>query len=173
MPIIRPACAADLADIWALVQRAVRHMNALGNPQWGEDYPTKCHYADDIARGELYLAHAPSGALLGAACINCDESPEYAAVSWCVPGPAVVVHRMAVDPDAQRQGVGKALFSCAVEIARAKGVASLRVDTYGENNKMQALLLGFGFQPVGEINLHGRPLKFPCFEKTLPVPKSR
>ena len=53
---IRPVQAQELDTVWALVRRAVVHMNELGNPQWGEDYPTRDFYAGDIARGELYAA---------------------------------------------------------------------------------------------------------------------
>ena len=34
---IRPAHREELEEIWAMVGRAVAHMNQLGNPQWGED----------------------------------------------------------------------------------------------------------------------------------------
>ena len=53
---IRPVQAQELDTVWALVRRAVVHMNELGNPQWGEDYPTRDFYAGDIARRELYAA---------------------------------------------------------------------------------------------------------------------
>ena len=71
---IRPARAEELDAVWLLVRRAVAHMNELGNPQWGEDYPTRDFYADDLARGELYAARS-GGVLAGAACINTAEAP--------------------------------------------------------------------------------------------------
>ena len=104
---IRPARAEELDAVWLLVRRAVAHMNELGNPQWGEDYPTRDFYADDLARGELYAARS-GGVLAGAACINTAEAPEYAPLPWATAPPAVVIHRMAVDPAFQRQGVGRA-----------------------------------------------------------------
>ena len=61
---IRPARAEELDAVWLLVRRAVAHMNELGNPQWGEDYPTRDFYADDLARGELYAARS-GGVLAG------------------------------------------------------------------------------------------------------------
>lgn len=53
MTEIRLARPEDVDAIWALVQRAAAHMQSLGNPQWGEDYPTRAHYAADQARDEL------------------------------------------------------------------------------------------------------------------------
>ncbi|SBW09396.1 Acetyltransferase, GNAT family [uncultured Eubacteriales bacterium] len=167
MPKIRPAKAGDLDEIWALVGRAVVHMNALGNPQWGSDYPTRQHYADDIAQGELYAVVDGAGAILGVACLNTDQAPEYASLLWRVPGPAIAVHRMAVDPAAQRQGVASTLFAFAEELARARGIPAVHADTYEKNDRMQALFLGRGYEKMGEVYFErpSRPLGYPCFEK--------
>ena len=135
---IRPVQAQELDTVWALVRRAVVHMNELGNPQWGEDYPTRDFYAGDLDRGELYA-----------------------------PRPAMVIHRMAIDPVFQRQGVATALFAFAEEKARGQGITAMRIDTYSLNDRMQALIRKRGFSKVGEIHLHGRPLTYPCFEKSL------
>ena len=163
---IRPARREELEDIWALVRRAVAHMNGLGNPQWGEDYPTLDFYAGDLDRGELYAALV-EGRLAGVACINTAESPEYDPLAWTTARPAVVIHRMAVDPDCQRGGVGSAFFRFAEGEARRLGLKAMRLDTYSLNHRMQALIRKMGFTQVGEIHLHGRPLTYPCFEKDL------
>ena len=166
--VIRPARTQELDAIWPMVSRAVVHMNQLGNPQWGADYPTRDFYAGDISRGELYAALV-DGALAGVACFNTSESPEYAPLPWTTPRPAMVIHRMAVDPDCQRGGVGAALFRFAEEEARRRGLSAMRIDTYSLNNRMQALIQKMGFTPVGTIHLHGRPLPYPCFEKNLAI----
>lgn len=113
MTEIRLACPEDVDAIWALVQRAAAHMQSLGNPQWGEDYPTRAHYAADQARDELYVAEDEDGTILGAVCLNQEQAPEYALLPWAVSGPAMVLHRLAVDPDAQRRGVGRSFFQFA------------------------------------------------------------
>ena len=164
--VIRPARGEELEEIWALVGRAVAHMNQLGNPQWGPDYPTRDFYAGDMARGELYAALV-DGRLAGVACINTDQSPAYAPLPWTTCPPAVVIHRMAVEPACQRKGVGAAFFRFAEEEARRRGLTALRLDTYSLNHRMQALIRKMGFTQVGEIHLHGRPLPYPCFEKDL------
>lgn len=164
---IRLAKAADLDQIWDLARRAVAKMNAEGNEQWGADYPTRELYAGDIARGELWCAADRNGRVLGTACINQNEDPAYAGVAWSAPGPAMSFHRAAVDPDAQRMGIAAALLEKAVELAREAGLASLRLDTYSKNEKMQGLFRKLGFVQRGEIRLHGRPLPYPAFELLL------
>lgn len=167
--MIRLATAGDLDPLWALVGRAVTHMNALGNPQWGADYPTRAFYADDLARGELYVAVAADGSILGVACLNTEQSEEYAPLPWQITAPAMVIHRMAVDPSAQRQGVATSLFAFAEALARQKGIPAVHVDTYAQNDRMQALFRGRGCREVGLVHFdrEDRPLGFPCFEKVL------
>lgn len=170
--VIRPARPEELDTIWALVVRAVADMNARGNPQWGADYPTRDFYAGDIGRGELYAALA-DGQLAGVACVNTNESPEYDPLPWTTSRPAMVIHRMAVDPACQRSGVGSAFFRFAEEEARRRGLGAMRIDTYSLNDRMQALIRKMGFTQVGTIHLHGRPLTYPCFEKNLAIPERK
>ena len=176
MPEIRLAAEDDLDEIWALVGRAVKHMNASGNSQWGEDYPTREFYAEDIARGELYvaitnIAHATveHASIIGVACINTDQAPEYVPIPWEISGPAMVIHRMAVDPDVQRQGVASSLFAFTEELARMQGIPAVHMDTYAQNDRMQALVIGRGYRKTGEVSFgrDARPLMYPCFEKVL------
>ena len=179
MPEIRLAAVGDLDEIWAMVGRAIEHMHAIGNFQWGEDYPTREFYAQDIARGELYVAYtniasatdanATDEMILGVACINTDQSPEYAPLPWRIPEPAMSIHRMAVDPLVQRQGVASALFAFAEELARSQSIPTLHMDTYAQNERMQALVTGRGYQKVGEVHFgrDARPLMYPCWEKVL------
>ena len=103
------------------------------------------------------------------ACINTSESPEYDPLPWTTSRPAMVIHRMAIDPTFQRHGVGSALFAFAEEEGRRRGIAAMRIDTYSLNDRMQALIRKMGFSKVGEIHLHGRPLTYPCFEKALAI----
>lgn len=167
MTTVRAAVPADLEPLWALVERAVSHMNAIGNPQWGADYPTRAHYERDLGAGELYVAVNEEGRVLGCACINGDESPEYAEVAWAYTDPVLSVHRLAVDPAVQRQGVATALIAYAEDLARSRGVKALHVDTYAKNDRMQALFRKRGYVQRGDISLHGRPLRYPCFETLL------
>lgn len=166
MLTIQAAVPEDLDTVWALVQRATAHMNTLGNPQWGEDYPTRQLYAGDIDRGELAAARL-DGVLAGVACLNLEQDPAYASLPWRTDPRALVIHRMAVDPCFQSRGIARALFHHAEEYARRQGLSALRLDTYSKNDRMQRLLLSLGFRLVGQMHTPDRPLPFPCFEKSL------
>lgn len=169
MLLIRLARDTELNDIWALVRRTMLHMKEAGNPQWGSDYPTRAWFAEDIRRGELYLATTADGSFLGTACINTEPCEEYAPLPWRIPSPAVVIHRLAVEPSVRRRGVASAFFDFAEALAPQWDCSAIHVDTYAQNQGMQALLLGRGYTKVGEVHFGGddRPLAFPCFEKVL------
>ena len=126
-------------------------------------------YAADQARGELYVAQDEGGTILGAVCLNQEQAPEYAPLPWAVPGPAVVLHRLAVDPAAQRRGVGRSFFQFGEAMARRLGLPVFHLDTYARNDRMQALIRSQGFAQVGTVHFdrEGRPDGFPCFEKVL------
>lgn len=167
MVTIRPAAPGDLEEIWALVGRAVADMNRRGNPQWGPGYPARAHYAAALEEGTLYAAVDRAGQILGCAVFNTAEEPAYAAVPWSVPGPAMVIHKLAVDPAAQHRGVASALFAFCEGLARDRGISSLRIDTYSKNDRMQALIRKQGFTLTGAVHFPQNPLPYPCFEKVL------
>lgn len=167
MDTIRTVRPEELDRVWALVRAAVARMNAGGSFQWGEDYPTREDFAAPLAAGELYAACDERGGILGVVVLNTREDPEYGELDWSVPGPALVIHKMAVDPAAQGQGVAGRLFAFALGLARARGLASLRGDTYTENKTMQHLFRRFGFRNIGQVHFPGRPLPFPVYERVL------
>lgn len=168
MHSIRAVRPGGLDRVWALVRAAVARMNAGGSFQWGEDYPTREDFAAPLSAGELYAACDEGDGILGVVALNTWEEPEYGTLEgWRVPGPALVIHKMAVDPAAQGMGVARALFGFAVGLARERGLRSLRGDTYTENETMQHLFRSFGFRQVGHVHFPGRPLPFPVYERVL------
>lgn len=166
--LIRPATAADLPAILALVRRVVPLMQAAGNFQWTAEYPDEEVFRQDIGRRQLWVAELAS-AVVGMAALTQDQDPEYAQADWDPAETAVVTHRLAVAPAAQGQGVAAALLQQAEELARARGLKSLRVDTNSENAATQRLFPKLGYRFAGEITLAFRPgLRFFCYEKRLP-----
>ena len=141
-------------------------MNAAGNFQWEDSYPNEAVFRQDIARQHLWLAEL-DGQLAGiAALTHNDQDAEYAQANWDVTEPALVTHRVAVDPAAQGRGVAVALLQKAEELARQQGLRVLRVDTNSENQATQRLFPKLGYRFAGEITLAFRPgLRFFCYEK--------
>ena len=166
-PLVRRAAVADLPALLALVRRVVPLMQASGNFQWSADYPNEAVFRADIARNHLWVAEL-NGAIVGVAALTQDQDVEYTQADWDVTEPALVTHRLAVDPAARGQGVALALLAQAEKQAVAQHLKALRVDTNSENTATQRLFPKLGYRFAGEITLAFRPgLRFFCYEKRL------
>ena len=165
--VIRRGALEDVAGVMEMVRRLVPLMRAEGNLQWDAVYPNAEVFEKDVELGQMWVAEV-AGQLVGVAAVTTEQEPEYADVGWDITEPAVVVHRLAVDPEARGKGVARALMQQAEEVAQERGIFVLRVDTNSQNEATQRLFpkLGYGF--AGEIGLGFRPgLRFLCYEKRL------
>ena len=165
--LTRLATHDDLPALMALLRRVVPLMIASGNLQWDESYPNETVFLRDIGLQQLWVAQADTG-IAGVAAITTDQEPDYTQVGWDIEEPAIVVHRLAVDPSFQGAGVASALMQKAEEVAAERGITILRVDTNTQNQATQRLFPKLGYQLAGEIGLKFRPgLRFFCYEKRL------
>jgi len=152
----------------SLMRRVVPLMHAAGNLQWDETYPNETVFQRDITLEQLWVAD-PETCIAGVAAVTMDQEPDYAQVGWNIDEPAIVVHRLAVDPAFRGAGVAAALMQRAEEVAAERGIPVLRVDTNTQNEATQRLFPKLGYRLAGEISLQFRPgLRFFCYEKRLP-----
>ena len=152
----------------AIIRRVVPAMRASGNLQWDDSYPNPEVFGRDMTLAQLWVTE-DEGRITGVAAITTDQEPEYAEVGWNLTELAVVVHRLAVDPDFQGSGVATALMRQAEAVALERGIRVLRLDTNSQNEATQKLFPKLGYAFAGEIGLGFRPgLRFRCYEKRLP-----
>ncbi len=164
---IRLANHEDIPALMTLMRRVVPLMIASGNLQWDESYPNEDVFGRDISLGQLWIAEIDT-AIAGVAAITMDQEPDYARVGWDIDEPAIVVHRLAVDPAFRGAGVARSLMRKAEEVAADRSLTILRVDTNTQNEATQKLFPQLGYQLAGEIRLQFRPgLRFFCYEKRL------
>ena len=164
---LRPGALDDIPAILLLIRKVVPLMRAAGNLQWDDVYPNAEVFARDVAVGFLWVVEVPTG-IAGVAAITTDQEPEYAQVGWDISEPAIVTHRLAVDPDLRGQGIAAMLLARAEVIAVERGIAVLRVDTNTQNQATQRLFPKLGYILAGEISLGFRQgLRFLCYEKRL------
>ncbi|HTJ29189.1 MAG TPA: GNAT family N-acetyltransferase [Acidobacteriaceae bacterium] len=164
---LRRATLTDVPAVMALIRRVVPLMRAAGNLQWDDAYPNAEAFARDVAKGQLWIAEMDGG-VAGVAAITEDHEPEYARVGWDITEPAIVVHRVAVDPEFRGRGVAEALMRQAEIVAAERGITVLRVDTNTQNQATQRLFPKLGYTLSGETELGFRPdLRFLCYEKRL------
>jgi ribosomal protein S18 acetylase RimI-like enzyme len=151
----------------AIIRRVVPAMRASGNLQWDDSYPNPEVFGRDMTLAQLWVTE-DEGRITGVAALTTDQEPEYAEVGWNLTELAVVVHRLAVDPDFQGSGVATALMRQAEAVALERGIRVLRLDTNSQNEATQKLFPKLGYAFAGEIGLGFRPgLRFRCYEKRL------
>jgi GNAT superfamily N-acetyltransferase len=144
-------------------------MRASSNLQWDDVYPNPAVFDEDIALSQLWVAEI-DGELAGVIALTTEQSPEYMQAGWDIEVPAIVVHRLAVDPAFQGRGVAVALTQQAEVVAKEKGIGRVRADTNTHNQVMQRLMPKLGYDLSGEIGLEFRPgLRFFCYEKLIAV----
>jgi ribosomal protein S18 acetylase RimI-like enzyme len=167
---IRLATKDDLPSLMVLVRRVVPLMRAIGNLQWDDTYPNEAIFQRDIDLTQLWVALVAEN-IAGVAAVTMDQDPDYTQVGWNIEEPAIVVHRLAVDPAFRGQGAAAVLMQKAEEVAVERGITALRVDTNTQNEATQRLFPKLGYVLAGEISLEFRPgLRFLCYEKRL-LPK--
>ena len=167
---VRKGTEEDITVIMTIVKAVVPLMQAAGNFQWDEVYPTEPAFRKDIGAGECYVAvQQETNEVVGVTALTEDQSFEYADCGWDLSIPSIVPHRMAVSPDCRRQGVAAAMYAKGDELARERGYDRVRVDTNKVNGPMNATILKAGYKYAGEINLSSKPkdMRFNCYEKLL------
>jgi GNAT superfamily N-acetyltransferase len=164
---VRQGTSEDVPAVMALVRRVVPLMRASGNLQWDDQYPNAAVFERDVEKAQLWVAEI-GAEIAGVAAITTDQEPEYANVGWDISEPAIVVHRVAVDPVFRSQGIAAALMLQAESVARSRGISVLRVDTNTQNAATQKLFPKLGYTLSGETELGFRVgLRFLCYEKRL------
>ena len=142
-------------------------MIAAGNNQWTDSYP-KEFYAEDLAAGALWIAETDDCAVAGVAAFTTAPEPMYAAAGWNVDETAVFTHRLAVHPEQRGRGIAFALMQHGEQVARDRGIQTMRVDTGVKNVPAQRLIARLGYRFVAEIQLAIREeLRVVCYEKRL------
>ncbi|CAB1262183.1 GNAT family N-acetyltransferase [Clostridium sp. MT-14] len=164
--MIRKANVRDIEDIMKIIKRTVEEMHTYNNTQWDENYPRKEDFINDIQKESLFVLERERH-LAGFVCINKVEPAEYGDLNWTLNEEAAIVHRMAVNSNYRRIGIGTELLKLAERLALKSNVRYLKTDTYSVNTKMNSLFKKCDYKFIGEINFLGKEKPFNCYEKIL------
>ncbi len=153
----RAATADDVPALRHLYNEIIDGMDgAASHAQWKRGgYPTDAFLAEKAAIGELWVAEK-GGEMVAAMVLNSECNPGYAQAKWqvdCEPDEVMAIHTLGVSPKVQGQGVGKAMVLKAVEIAKAKGCKSMRLDVIDTNPAACVFYERLGFKRLGDFVL--------------------
>ncbi len=155
--VIRAARVGEDRDVLTFYHDLIDKMQGRPYcPYWTKGvYPTREDIAPAIDRSEMFLAEE-DGRIAGAFILNHAQGAGYDRVPWeteAEAGRAGVIHLLAVHPDFQGRGLGRALLGRAVEAARSGGDRVIRLDTLTWNLPGRRLYEGFGFRWRGDFEL--------------------
>lgn len=188
----RRATRDDFERAKALLEDGHRAMAALGIKEGLKKYPSARRLMRSIDEGKTYVvvsssiddesegaSSADEGRIIGMFALNPQGDPAYArmtGVRWATEpsspdDPAyAALHWVTVAADARRRGVGGYILGTAERIARDDGKISICCDIYEDNAPMRELLLSYGYEFCGNVEIHsrlGRVKRRAVFERVL------
>ena len=149
---------------WEIVRRCRDALRADQILQWDSVYPTRAVVDADAARGGLFVA-TMSGAFIATVAVDAVQDEQYLGVPWTTVEPALVVHRLCVEPAMQGRGIGRRMMSFIRDYAERQGFASIRLDAYSGNPAAVAMYRRMGFREAGSVHFPRRSLPFLLFEQ--------
>ena len=164
---IERADISDLDEIFAIYQKCITILDAEGIMQWDEHYPSLTLLQQDIEAGELFK-YVTDERIAAVCVLTGNQDKEYETVEWRHPeARALVVKRLAVEPDFQNRGIAVELMEFAEDYAVKNGFTSIRLECYASNKAALNFFANRGYQVAGEVFYPRRILPFKCFEKKL------
>lgn len=141
--MIKLASKVDLAIVANLASVVREDMLNSGLKQWLGNYPAYENFYEDFVKQGLYVYFADK-TIVGSISILPENDLAYKEVIWESDN-ALVVHRILVNPNYQRQGIGKELINFSVQKGLSEGYGAIKIDTHPDNLKMQGMLKTLGF----------------------------
>lgn len=155
---IRGATMSDADTVFGLIEEAKAFFKAHDIDMWQRGYPWFPDIIEDITTGNAYV------------CTDGDRIVGYIFVTFCEEdfhstlkgrwedGNPAVFHRLVVDANYKKSGIGMMLISFTEELARENGCTSMRTETDVTNVPMTSLMKRLHYVERG-------PLIFKEFEK--------
>ena len=163
--MIRLAKKSDLDRVLQITRLCAREMESRKVFQWNEHYPDRQSFVNDINNSELYV-YCIKDMAVGCVSICALMDEVYHKVAWKTNGKnSVYVHRLAVDPKHQQQGIGSKLMDFVENESKLNGMKSIRLDTFSQNKVNQNFYEQRGYVKLEDIYF---PLQsehpFHCYE---------
>ncbi len=150
---VRKTNNEDLKDVMEIINDAKRYFRENGIDQWQTGYPDAETIRMDINAGQGYVL-VEDGQIIATSAIIDGIDPNYAEITngaWLNEGSYIVIHRTAVRTGHKGIGMANLLYEKAVELAKEKGIRSLRADTHANNQPMRRLMKKLGFKTCGLV----------------------
>ncbi|WP_225046783.1 GNAT family N-acetyltransferase [Lacticaseibacillus kribbianus] len=157
MPAIytRQGTAADIPAIMGIISDARAFLKAQGINQWQGTYPDQPAVEADIAQATNRVL-VMDGTVVGTASLIVGPDPFYKRIDgdgWVGTADYMMIHRFAASAKVRGQRLSKLFMTSLLSEAYRRGFRDVRIDTHAQNQIMQHVILGNGFQFRGIVYL--------------------
>ncbi len=160
------AKSKDLPAIMEIYKSCTEKMNENGLYNWDVNYPDIKTVTQNIESGALFILM--EGNIKGVLCIDENQPEVYEEIQWQLDGNFVCVHRLAINPNFQKQGLAYKAMLEVESWAEMKGYSHIRLDAFGENAGARNLYTKLGYKEKGMVHLYPETgAEYMCFEKIL------
>ena len=165
---IRLAKERDLKRVVSITNACAVHMISKKIFQWDENYPNIEIFKDDVKNKSLFVIE-DNELIMGCICISLKIDDVYKDVKLLTPNRNnVYLHRLAIHPNFQGQGLALKLMEYAEDFTIKNGCISIRLDTFSGNPKNNKFYTLQGYTKLEKIFYRNQSdMPFHCFEKIL------
>lgn len=147
---IRLAGIQDSEKIYMLFEEAIRVMDENKIPQWDERYPNQEIIREDILNNQMYIGEIENQI----ACVfvlNQQYDAEYENGDWkYLDSSFMVIHRLCVNPQFQRQGIGTKTMQIIEDMLKNDGIKAIKLDAFSQNPYALRMYEKLGYLKIGE-----------------------
>lgn len=148
---------SDLDEITRLYDTTCDYLECSTNyPGWKKDvYPTLEDAKKGIEEDSLFVVRC-NGKISGSIILSHEPEKGYEKTSWLTKNQyenIFVIRTLVVHPEYRNRGIGRILMDFALEEAKLRGMHSIRLDVYRENEPAIRLYEACGFQHVDRVDL--------------------
>ncbi len=164
---IMQAKESDLIEILYLLRVCILDMNQKGMKHWNSVYPSADMIWNDLERSSVYLIKE-MGICKGMVTLDSIEPEEYKGIQWTTPArKPLFLHRLAVHPIWQGQGIAGMLLKFAEEYAKKNGYDALRIDVNSTSTNARNLCRKQLFNEAGNFFSAFQQQPFICYDKKI------
>jgi len=165
--MISKASQFHLPQILNLNNKIIHYMRSKGFTHWSEKYPSEAIYRRDIMRNSQYI-YLIDDKVRGIVSYDTQHHEYFDTIEWNPKNKsAYFVHRLAVDPEFQGQGIANELMEFSERNAKKDKVDSIRLGAFKGYNEVVRFYKNRGYEIRGEIIFDVSDIPFYGMEKSL------
>jgi ribosomal protein S18 acetylase RimI-like enzyme len=174
MTRIVKATSSDLPLLVNLTGECAKKLIAEGIFQWNAFYPSEKVLKEDIELEQIWKMLS-NDQIVGIIVLSEIKDKVYDRVQWLrKDSKNLYIHRLAVHPDFQRQGLARKMMDFAEDYGKENNFESIRLDTFSKNKRNQKFYESRNYVKLERIYFPKQSSHpFYCYELILNAPANK